>query len=305
MKLSTVITGLSAIALSSFMSAAKAQTIPASRLQQELQLAVCLNAWDYALDLSDPLIASSEISPSDRAQLIQLRRQLQNYQARGTVVANQPNCEAVLAQTITAAEVSLPERPVEWARAYEALFASLYYRPGQGRNQSFRPILPLAGVSLRSQIDIPALSPETPIDTRNGSGVVAGEVSTYHQVYSFVAGLGDRVTIAVDVTEILPGTLYQDDDSQLFLFNSEGQLLAENDDLGRLQSQITDFLVPRTGLYYVVVTTYDNDPVLDREQRVIGWENNGGSAIEYTLTLAGVTPTAVLMRPTLSNEPDQ
>ncbi|NJL86025.1 MAG: hypothetical protein HC886_08645 [Leptolyngbyaceae cyanobacterium SM1_1_3] len=263
------IAGLSAIALSSLVSAAQAQVIPASQLQQELQLAICLNAWNYALDLVDPLIGSDEITADRRSQLIQFRRQLQTYEASGTVVSNIPNCEAALAQAISAAEVNLPERPQEWARAYEALFATLYYQPGQGRNQAFRPIFPLASVSLRSQTDVPALSPATPVDTRNGSGVAAGEVSSDHQVYSFVAGLGDRVTLSVDATNILPGTLYRDDDSQLFLFNSEGQLLAENDDLNRLQSQITDFPVPRTGLYYAVVTTYDNDPTLDGDRALL------------------------------------
>lgn len=305
MKLLMVITGLGAIALSSLTWTVRAQSIPASQLRQELQLAICLNAWGYALDLIDPLIGSNEISFGERNRMIQLRRQLQTYQTRRTVVRPDADCEAVLAQTITAGAVNLPDRPVEWAKAYEALFANLYYRPGQGRNQSFRPILPLAGVSLRSQTDIPALSPATPIDTRNGSGVVAGEVGSNYQVYSFVAGLGDRVTLAVDVTDVLPGSLYQDDDSQLFLFNSEGQLLAENDDLISLQSQISGFLVPRTGLYYIAVTTYDNDPIFDSERQVIGWEGDGGSLIEYTLTLTGVTPTASLMRPTLTDNPDQ
>ncbi|MEO0490346.1 MAG: PEP-CTERM sorting domain-containing protein, partial [Cyanobacteria bacterium J06659_2] len=72
---------------------------------------------------------------------------------------------------------------------------------------------------------IPLLSPATPVDLSNGSNVVAGAVSTGYEVFSFLAGLGDRVSLEVDVTEVLPGALYTDDDSQLFLFDRNGRLL--------------------------------------------------------------------------------
>ena len=106
------------------------------------------------------------------------------------------------------------------------------------------------------------------------------------------------------MTDVHPGRLYTDEDSQLFLFDQNGTLLADNDDLSRLQSQITDFSLPRTGRYYVAVTTYNNDPILDSTRRITGWNGNGGSAIEYTLTMTGLTPAGQLVLPT-TLQPEQ
>ena len=64
------------------------------------------------------------------------------------------------------------------------------------------------------------------------------------------------------------------------------------------------FLSPRTGRYYVAVTTYNNDPILDSTRRITGWNGNGGSAIEYTLTMTGLTPAGQLVLPT-TLQPEQ
>ncbi|MEO0490347.1 MAG: hypothetical protein AAFZ49_12425, partial [Cyanobacteria bacterium J06659_2] len=60
--------------------------------------------------------------------------------------------------------------------------------------------------------------------------------------------------------------------------------------------------IPETGYYYAVITTYNNDPILNAAQEISGWSNNGGSNIEYTLTISGVTPTAQLLRPAVSEQ---
>ncbi|MDA0268999.1 MAG: hypothetical protein O3A14_19065, partial [Cyanobacteria bacterium] len=54
-------------------------------------------------------------------------------------------------------------------------------------------------------------------------------------------------------------------------------------------------VLPRTGRYYVAVTTYNNDPILNERGTIIGWTQTGGSAVEYTLTISGATPTQELI----------
>lgn len=269
-------------------------------LQNELELAVCLNEWPYALSLIDPLIATPNITPGYRSELVQFRHQLQDYATINAVMPTSPTCETVLARTIPADQVVSADMPLDWAGSIYALT-----NPGNPRPSAIRQttrIQPIAQTVLNQANEpIPLLSPATPVDLRNGSNVVAGAVSTGYEVFSFLAGLGDRVSLEVDVTEVLPGALYTDDDSQLFLFDSNGRLLAENDDLSGLQSGIQDFPIPETGYYYAVITTYNNDPILNAAQEISSWSDNGGSNIEYTLTISGVTPTAQLLRPTESN----
>lgn len=140
------------------------------------------------------------------------------------------------------------------------------------------------------------LSNAQPIELSNGSGVGSGAVSTGQEVFSFEASEGDTVTLDVNVTQTLEGTQYTDDDSQLFLFNSDGVLIAENDDADAttFQSLIQDFVLPEDGTYYAVVTTWDNNPVLDENDVVIDWGENGGSNIEFDLLVevGSATPAA-------------
>jgi hypothetical protein len=120
-----------------------------------------------------------------------------------------------------------------------------------------------------------------------GMGQASGEVSTDYEVFSFEATEGEVVTLDVNVTETLEGTEYTDDDSQLFLFNSDGILLTENDDENEstFESKISDFVIPSDGTYFVVVTTWDNDPTLNEENVVVDWGSEGGSNIRYDLVV--------------------
>ena len=282
-------------------SATAATEFDLAALHNELELAVCLNEWPYALDVIDPIIASRDISQNYRAELIQFRDQLQHYAVMQAVIPQSSTCDAVLARTISADRVFSTEPPLDWAGSIYALT-----NPGNPRPASRRQPAQLHQITQVVVNDvndpIPLLSPATLVDLSNGSNVVAGAVSTDYEVFSFLAGLGDRVSLEINVTEILPGTLYNDDDSQLFLFDNNGRLLTENDDLSGLQSGIQDFVIPATGYYYAVVTTYNNDPILNAEQVISGWSDNGGSNIEYTLTIRGVTPTAQLLRPAVQAE---
>ena len=95
----------------------------------------------------------------------------------------------------------------------------------------------------------------------------------------------------------MSGTLYTSDDSQLFIFDRYGNLIAAADDTdGTAQSHLTNVTIPKTDLYFAVVTTYNNDPIMNRDGRLTGWQDNGGGRFDYTLTISGVTPTSALVR---------
>ncbi|MDJ0703104.1 MAG: pre-peptidase C-terminal domain-containing protein [Leptolyngbyaceae cyanobacterium MO_188.B28] len=287
----------------SWGSALEASPIDAEQLQSELQLALCLNEWEYALDVISPLIASPDISADEREDFVQFRYQLQNLREMGAIVGNIPNCEAVIARVLPEPQVD-PGNILDWPTAVEAvtteqgIFGYSFGADIMPINQPLDPQAEVAAARTPRPVEttLPYLTPAFPIDTSDGSAVVAGIVGSDYKVYSFVGRLGDRISLDVDVTYTLPGSLYKDDDSQLFLFDSQGVLMAENDDLDGLQSRISNIPLPRTSTYYVVVTTYNNDPILNSEQVVSGWSDGGGSTIEFTLTLSGVTPLTALVR---------
>jgi hypothetical protein len=142
-----------------------------------------------------------------------------------------------------------------------------------------------------------------------GMGQASGEVSTDYEVFSFEATEGEVVTLDVNVTETLEGTEYTDDDSQLFLFNSDGILLTENDDENEstFESKISDFVIPSDGTYFVVVTTWDNDPTLNEENVVVDWGSEGGSNIRYDLVVTkkdSLPESAEQMSPEAVTEPE-
>lgn len=286
----------------SWGSALEASPIDAGRLQSELQAALCLNEWEYALDVISPLIASPDISDDAREDLVRFRYQLQDLSEADAVVGNIPNCEAAIAR-IPPEQQAYPSNFLDWPTAVEAVTTEqgiFGYSPGADILPINQPLGPQEVTAARPtpplDTTLPHLTPAIPIDTSNGSAVIAGIVGSDYKVYSFVGRLGDLVSLDVDVTHTLPGSLYKDDDSQLFLFDSQGALMAENDDLDGLQSRISNIPLPRTSTYYVVVTTYNNDPILNSEQVVSGWSDDGGSTIEFTLTLTGVTPLTALVR---------
>lgn len=237
-----------------FALPAFAQT-PPDRLQTQLQAAICSNDWPQAIDLTNQLIGSDDLSPEDRESLVNYRSQLQNWRATGARFANLPNCNsfdaevAIAPQSTSATAIELPA-------------------PSQP--------LPLV-----------ALSPAINLDLASGSATQSGMVSSGQQVYSLIASAGDRLSLDVNVTRIMAGTPFVDDDSQLFLFDAAGRLIAQNDDQERsFQSRIDNFTVPADGTYFVVVTTFNNDPILNSGGVILRWEGDGGSNIEYLLTVS-------------------
>ncbi len=130
-----------------------------------------------------------------------------------------------------------------------------------------------------------ALTPYEMIDISSGHGVASGAVGTGHVVYGFNAIGGQTLDVQVIVTRIFEGTVYTDDDSMLWIFDSSGALLANNDDYVGLQSRIPDFHVPVTGLYFAGVTTCcTSDPVYTGGV-LTGWQDAGKSNIEFNLDI--------------------
>lgn len=141
-----------------------------------------------------------------------------------------------------------------------------------------------------------ALTPSTTIDVSSGSGTGSGAVSTGHQIFNFDANAGELVTLDINVTAMFQGTStgpFPDDDSMLFLFDSSGALLAQNDDFQGFQSKIVDFLLPTTGRFYAGVTTFDNNPIFTNGV-ISGWEDDGGSNIEFDLVVSRVSEPGTL-----------
>lgn len=261
-------------------------------LREALELAICRGDWNQAVAAVDPLIATPTVTAAERQDLVQLRYQLETWRQTqtGPDFGRWEGCDRSLSRL---APQPLPQvqRQLDWRAIFSAELGA--------------PVRPRFDVITRTQgqpvtadqllTEVPdALQPVRLLNTQDGFSVVSGAVAADYQVFAFIAALGDPVTLRVNVTNFRPGRLFTNDDSHLFLFDRQGQLIAENDDAIGLQSKIDQFVIPETNLYYAVVTTYNNRPLLDSEGRVFGWTNEGGSDIDYTLTITGLTPVAAV-----------
>lgn len=257
----------------------------------DLDQAICANNWPEAISIVSVLIAQDETTGNERNALLSLRRQLQRYQSENILVTADVACDrtdpyylrSTVPNTVQTGE------PLGWENAV-----------AEATENRFSTELVTEPVDLTLPVEIAeieGLTSATPVDLSQGLNVVSGHVGQGHNVYGFVAGLGDRLEANLNVTRVMTGSLYTSDDSQLFIFDRYGNLIASADDTDDSpQSQITDLTIPKTDLYFAVVTTYNNDPILGQDGRLAGWQDNGGGRFDYTLTLSGVTPTSALVR---------
>ena len=115
--------------------------------------------------------------------------------------------------------------------------------------------------------------------------VLTGQhVGVAYAAYRLEAARRGVLTIEVVVTEQLPGLIYENDDSILYLFDADGDTVDYDFDSGEgLSSMITDARV-REGVYYAVVTTNPSEPRFSRngEWR---YELEGLSNIEFNLVI--------------------
>lgn len=132
--------------------------------------------------------------------------------------------------------------------------------------------------------------PISSIDLSSGSGLVSGTASTGNQVFSFMAQGGNLLTLDIDVTDILSGTAYTNDDTVLYLYDSEGRILAVGEDKDEsLASRILNYLITEDGTYYAAVTTAGNEPILQLGSRfntLLGFENNGLGNVAFDLSVS-------------------
>lgn len=283
-----------AVAIATPLAIATAQPTPVAtpataRLQTELDQAVCQNQWGRATLLIGQLIASPDVTPIYREQLTLYRRQIETWQAQNYMNLGIAGCDLVLGTRPAVRRPAVP--PAELAVAQQHNRSGFDWnqevmamnRRIDGEEFSDGPLI------LSSPNTSPLFSAAAAIATSQGRGQVNGSVSNGHQLYRFSAAAGDTVNIEVNVTEVRAGSGFTDSDSQLFLFNAQGQLLAENDDFNGLESALMGVPIPATGDYFVAVTTFNNDPILDSFGRVTGWPDNGSSNIAYTLTVSGIS----------------
>lgn len=258
----------------------------------DLDQAICANNWPDAIDIVGMLVADERTSSGDRTRLLTLRKQLERYRSENVLVANAQACDRTDPYLLAAPELSPTAASVAalgWDRAIAEATDNRY---------SAGVITESVDFSLPVDMgDVAGLASAAPVDMSRGLNVVSGHVGSGHEVYGFVAGLGDRINASLDVTRVMTGSLYTSDDSQLFIFDRYGNLIAAADDTSSgQQSSINGLIVPKTDVYFAVVTTYNNDPILDRDGRLTGWQDNGGGRFDYTLSLSGVTPTDELAK---------
>lgn len=252
-----------------------------------LDRAVCLQRWDQAIDITSELIASPHVSTTYRQELLSFRRQLQTWRVSPMPPTSQASCDRTLPLFLNLAEPEAPEpQPLDWNRALATL-----------RNTS--PIIQLDdGFEPTDNLiptELTATSPETlttfatPIDTSDGFDVIGGRVNRGEQVYSFLARLGDQVSLDLEITRGYVG-----DEPQIFLFDQGGRLLAQSNSVG-FQASVQEVVMPKTDVYFAVVSPQTTTPILDAQGLIVGWQTTANSSFDYTLTLTGVTPYQSLL----------
>ncbi|MEO0540113.1 MAG: hypothetical protein AAFZ80_04510 [Cyanobacteria bacterium P01_A01_bin.105] len=272
---------------------------PPRELVTQLDEAICLNQWGEAIELTGVMLALPQLPQAYRSNLVSFRETLMRLQAFGTVIPRSSRCDRALALTLSVpdpiASQANADDGFDWSRGIDAV------------TQGSRPVVvldPTPNDLVNSPIPLalldegPAVFADAiPLDTRDGFSVIAGAVTpSRQQTYAFVARLGDRVTLDLDVTRIAVDAGITGEDSHLFLFDRTGQLITENDDADGRQSRIDQAVVVDTQVHYVVVTSHNNLPLLDAENRLVGWTGTGVTQFDYTLTLTGATPSRAILR---------
>lgn len=253
----------------------------------QLDRAVCLQQWGQAIDITSRLIASPEVSATYRQELLSFRRQLQTWQVTPVPLTTQASCDRTLPFFLTLTEPDAPEpQPLNWNGAIAALRSS---RPIIELDSDFDPTANLIPPELTASSPAVLTDFARPIDTTDGFNVVGGRVNRNQQVYSFLARFGDRLSLDVDVTRTHIGG-----ETQIFLFDQGGHLLRQSSDIG-FQVSVQNLVIPKTDVYFAVVSPLGTTPILDSQGLIVGWQTQDNSSFDYTLTLTGVTPYQALL----------
>ncbi|MGD1948121.1 MAG: hypothetical protein ACFB14_00540 [Leptolyngbyaceae cyanobacterium] len=253
----------------------------------QLDYAVCHQQWEQAIAVTSGLIASPHISSDYRQTLLGFRQQLQTWRVSAMPPSSQASCDRTLPLLLTLAEPDAPQpQPLDWNSAL-ASFRSV--RPIIQLDDGFEPTDNIIPPHLTDSSPAILTSFATPIDTTDGFSVVGGTLERNQQVFSFLARLGDPVSLEAEVTRSNGS-----DAPQLLLFDQRGQLLAQSDN-DSLQALIPATAVPQTDVYFVALVPRGSIPVLDTQGQIIDWQLSDSARFDYTLTLTGVTPYQVLV----------
>ncbi|MEM7065280.1 MAG: hypothetical protein AAF572_19230 [Cyanobacteria bacterium P01_B01_bin.77] len=253
----------------------------------QLDRAVCLQQWEQAIDIISMLIASPSVSTTYRQELLKFRRQLQTWQVTPVPPTTQASCDRTLPLFLSLAEPEPPEpQPLNWDGAIAALRSS---RPIIEFDHDFDPTVNLIPPELMANSPEVLADFAKPIDTTDGFNVVSGRVGRGQQVYSFLARLGDQLSLDVDVTRTDAGG-----ETQIFLFDQSGRLFTQSNDIG-FQVSVQNVIIPKTDVYFAVVAPQGETPILDSQGLIVGWPHQTtNNRFDYTLTLTGVTPYQAL-----------
>ncbi|MEM1250920.1 MAG: hypothetical protein AAGI69_00710 [Cyanobacteria bacterium P01_H01_bin.21] len=252
-----------------------------------LDYAVCHQQWEQAIAVTSGLMASPHISSDYRQTLLGFRQQLQTWRVSATPPSSQASCDRALPLLLTLAEPDAPQpQPLDWNSAL-ASFRSV--RPIIQLDDGFEPTDNIIPQELTDSSPEILTSFATPIDTTDGFSVVGGTLARNQQVFSFLARLGDQVSLEAEVTRSNgPGA------PQLWLFDQRGQLLAQSDN-DSFQALIPAVAAPQTDVYFAALVPQGSTPILDTQGQIVDWQLSDGAGFDYTLTLTGVTPYQVLV----------
>lgn len=153
--------------------------------------------------------------------------------------------------------------------------------------------------------DLPGTSEDA-----TGADVIQGVLTVNGDVDMFQIYIEDLTALQIDVT--INTTV---GDTQIFLFDSDGRTVADNDDGGGgfgLRSQIESFDIPggyEPGVYYIAISSFNNDPLNNVGGDIDGsagslldhWDpTRGGSNGFYEMSLSGIGTGVTLPAPKLS-----
>ncbi|MEK7951581.1 DVUA0089 family protein [Luteolibacter soli] len=137
----------------------------------------------------------------------------------------------------------------------------------------------------------PALTPATLLIPGNGIdfALATGTVSTGHIIHAIDLLRPGVLSAGLTATSVHTGT----GDTVLHLFDSAGTLLETNDDTdpfsSTFHSELTAIPLSHPGRYYLAVTTFGNQPLLNAQNQITTWQDDGTSDIDFEL-IAKLTP---------------
>jgi len=171
---------------------------------------------------------------------------LATFSSKPTLSVPASNSQGVANNSSTLISAELPQNsPADASSTSKAVIAQASPKPSPTQNPTVEPSPSPAGGSSKVILEQKGeLSPAK-------SSVLPSDSSLYDE-YTFEGNQGQKVVISVESSEF---------DTYLAIFNSQGELLAENDDVTQQNSnsELTVTL-SASGRYRVIVNAYDPPP---------------------------------------------